>query len=485
MQFDPPPSLAPLVPPPTAAGTTKWLKWVVLLVILLGVIGGVVYAFVSVHNTDSAAADDLVPGCEAGTGCDQDHECGADDCGNPNGCGTCPQGRLCSKGRCLLVPEIPAYEAAAGPNRTLWFNNQTDQTVWIGLIGNSPSQGNLADLNNAATGFQLLAGQLQSVVVPNDLSGRTWARTNCRLVQLPGGGKPADGTPEVLTEPCSDTTGINCGLVCDSGNCGPPGTLSGDQECGVRGGEAPATLAEFTFGGATGNDFYDISNVDGHSVGLGMFPVPDHFTSAAGVTGNFNCGNPYCQIFDDPANWCPPELQQVGSDGLITCLSICKAVDRADHIASVDNVTKYTVTTATGPQQLTAREWLQYLRTAQDWLHGRGTMKSLLCCDCGEGGQGCEQQDATGALVCPDTPCSHGCSDFVSNYPPCYAERVCPALRNADGSLKDSPDWPLATTGQHYADLYKIKCPLAYSWQFNDSSSTYQCQQADYQFVVF
>ena len=42
------------------------------------------------------------------------------------------------------------------------------------------------------------------------------------------------------------------------------------------------------------------------------------------------------------------------------------------------------------------------------------------------------------------------------------------------------PDWPPATNGENYASVFNKQCPQAYSWQFNDDQSTYQCRKADY-----
>lgn len=42
------------------------------------------------------------------------------------------------------------------------------------------------------------------------------------------------------------------------------------------------------------------------------------------------------------------------------------------------------------------------------------------------------------------------------------------------------PDWPNASTGENYAHVFDRQCPQAYSWQFNDDQSTYQCHKADY-----
>lgn len=83
----------------------------------------------------------------------------------------------------------------------------------------------------------------QALKVPDDwCSGRIWARTKC-----------------------SSASGA---FTCESGDCGPSVQCSGT-------GRPPATLAEFTLGGAPGAtaDTYDISLVDGYNVGVKVTPV--------------------------------------------------------------------------------------------------------------------------------------------------------------------------------------------------------------------
>jgi hypothetical protein len=68
-------------------------------------------------------------------------------------------------------------------------------------------------------------------------------------------------------------------------------------ECGGAGGDPPATLAEITLDGANGDDFYDISLVDGYNLPLAMTP--------SGGTGE--CGAPGCS--SDLNDNCPQALQ--------------------------------------------------------------------------------------------------------------------------------------------------------------------------------
>lgn len=73
-----------------------------------------------------------------------------------------------------------------------------------------------------------------TVMSPDNWAGRFWARTYC--------------------DPNSNT--------CVTGDCGA------QLECNGAGGNPPVTLAEITLQGDGGNDFYDISLVDGYNVGV-------------------------------------------------------------------------------------------------------------------------------------------------------------------------------------------------------------------------
>ncbi|CAF1619519.1 unnamed protein product, partial [Didymodactylos carnosus] len=89
-------------------------------------------------------------------------------------------------------------------------------------------------------GFELTSGQSKEIRVPDNWeSGRIWPRTGC---------KDIDGR-----------------FICATGSCGAAADNFG-MECKGIGRERPATIAEFTLSDHAGNDFYDLSNVDGHNI---------------------------------------------------------------------------------------------------------------------------------------------------------------------------------------------------------------------------
>ena len=75
-------------------------------------------------------------------------------------------------------------------------------------------------------------------------------------------------------------------------------TAAANLECPVGvGGAPPATLAEFTvMPPSGGSDFYDVSNVDGSNVPLAIAPTPGTFdtTPPPGANVPYYCGSPGC-----------------------------------------------------------------------------------------------------------------------------------------------------------------------------------------------
>jgi len=228
-------------------------------------------------------------------------------------------------------------------------------------------------------------------------------------------------------------------LVCTTGDCPLPASWYNDQndgtECKGIGGLSPASLAEFTLGGSNMNDFYDLSLVDGFSVPVSMRPENFTKTPALGQDDKFNCGAPSCPAFD--FSKCPPELRRVDSNGHVyACMSICAAVHDEG--------------------QRSQHPILQNIFESKD-PHTGFPMKNLVCCACGEG---------TG-----------GCADANSQF--CCSPHNLPSP-NEKGGKCHVEHWPLASDGQKYDEVFKNQCPEAYSWQFDDHQSTYQCVGADY-----
>jgi len=221
-------------------------------------------------------------------------------------------------------------------------------------------------------------------------------------------------------------------LRCDTGDCWNP--TNNGLECAGITGQPPATLFEATLTGlgAAKDDTYDVSVVDGYNVGIAVQSVGGSPLAGEWQLGSkYNCGGAQCTVNIEQK--CPTELRLQSSDGthLAGCSSICTAVK-----GTLDNPT------------------LNHIRTAVDNRTGY-PLENLVCCDCAAGpGVGCES-----------ATCQYGCSPHDRSNPggKCFAE-----------------NWPVASNGIPYQDLYMEECPDSYAWQFADLTSTFHCINADY-----
>ncbi|KAF4348887.1 hypothetical protein F8388_023071 [Cannabis sativa] len=164
---------------------------------------------------------------------------------------------------------------------TFTIKNNCPFTIWPGTLtgaGKPPL---------SSTGFELASGATQSIDAPAGWSGRFWARSGCT----------------------TDATGK---FTCETADCG-----SGKVSCNGAGGIPPASLVELTLAENGGQDFYDISLVDGFNLPVGLVP-------------SSSCASTSC-----PANVnsvCPPELTLKGADGsVVGCKSACLALNKPEY----------------------------------------------------------------------------------------------------------------------------------------------------------
>uniref|UniRef100_A0A5B7AS29 Thaumatin-like protein 1b n=1 Tax=Davidia involucrata TaxID=16924 RepID=A0A5B7AS29_DAVIN len=165
---------------------------------------------------------------------------------------------------------------------TFTFVNKCEYTVWPGILANAGSP------SLDSTGFELPEDTSRSFQAPTGWSGRFWARTGCNF----------------------DGSGSGS---CSTGDCG-----SGQVECNGAGAAPPATLAEFTLG-TGGQDFYDVSLVDGYNL-----PMIVEASGGSGMCASTGC-------VTDLNRQCPAELR-VG-DGE-ACKSACEAFGSPEYCCS-------------------------------------------------------------------------------------------------------------------------------------------------------
>lgn len=154
----------------------------------------------------------------------------------------------------LLISSAFAHEFS--------LQNKCTYTVWPAVLGKEIPEK-----------FVLAPGATHNFTVHDHWSGRLWGRTGC----------------DAEVKKC--VTGL---------------------------GAIPSTLAEFTFDGAGGLDFYDVSLVDGYNIPLRIIPVAGTFKDG---TGKYYCKEAGCNA-DLNLN-CPDELAIKADGATVVCRSAC------------------------------------------------------------------------------------------------------------------------------------------------------------------
>ena len=176
---------------------------------------------------------------------------------------------------------------------TFTFVNNTNQTIWVGAVGNpgypAPNNG----------GWELAAHATMDVFTTNDWAGLFWGRTGCSF----------------------DSQGNG---TCETGDCGNGLQCKGARYNTVGG----TSLAEFALNKYQGLDFYDVSLVDGSNIPLYINTVnssqPDPITANGCITRPTDSGPSGC--ISDANAICPKELQVTNNSGqVIACTSACIA----------------------------------------------------------------------------------------------------------------------------------------------------------------
>jgi hypothetical protein len=196
------------------------------------------------------------------------------------------------------------------------------------------------------------------------------------------------------------------------------GDCNGKLKCDCISGTPPATLVEITFdGGSGGNvDYYDVSMVDGFNIPVRIEPVKSTVAKVANVPESLNCTGAGCIPKSSVASWCPAELQVKDSKGnVVACSSPC-------HVFDTD----------------------QY------------------CCR--------NKYDCS-----PNSACTCATTDSTTQCCNTFSCNGTPGCGKQPGSVPCDPNtqWPV-----NYAAIFKSVCRSAYSYQFDDCSSTHQCSSA-------
>lgn len=150
--------------------------------------------------------------------------------------------------------------------------NKCPKTIQVGQLGDT-----LLEENQPIT---LASGKSKTYTIYGRWSGRFWAREDCR-----------------------------------------------GSACQIAGAAFPASLAEFTFHTADGQDFYDVSFVDGYNLPISIKPVQPE---SVDPNNRYWCGAPACQNIPS----CPTELQLTVDGRYIGCQSACSKFGTPEYCCS-------------------------------------------------------------------------------------------------------------------------------------------------------
>jgi hypothetical protein len=226
--------------------------------------------------------------------------------------------------------------------------------------------------------------------------------------------------------PRTECTTSGKGATCATGDCG------GNLECPVGvGGAPPATLAEFTvMPPSQGSDFYDVSNVDGANVPLAIAPTPGTFQASPppGANVPYYCGSPGCTGKCGSLPACPWDLEAA-------CPAELQDVDPGHYVG------------------------------------------------CRSAGQVCAVDPSSATLDCANEVdlyrCTGGGPNDVSGS--CYSAGAestccgCPSWSPAKACQSTNPRWTAPALPGRYAQVFKDVCPTAYSFPYDDLTSTFTC----------
>ncbi|KAJ0088661.1 hypothetical protein Patl1_32252 [Pistacia atlantica] len=174
----------------------------------------------------------------------------------------------------LIFSLTLAFLVSGAHLATVSITNNCPYTVWPGTLANAEHP------QLAETGFVLPSRGTKTLNIPTGWAGRFWARTQC-----------------------------SGNFKCVTADCG-----SGQVACNGKGAVPPASLVEIKFQTEDGQDYYNLSLVDGFNLPIAVAPQ--------------NGSGPKCIKLTCSADVnakCPAELQVKGPNGnVVSCKSACE-----------------------------------------------------------------------------------------------------------------------------------------------------------------
>jgi Thaumatin family len=342
--------------------------------------------------------------------------CGAD--------GSCPQGTTCLAGRNACFWEFPA------PSQGSAILNEGDSITYV--------------LDAPPIEQTITTGPARGQTIDVKWSGNLYASTQCR----------SDGSG-CQTAMCNVSSGGVSSVEPCANGVGPQG---------------PVTLAEFTLS-PTGVDFYDISVINGVNIPIAMAPTDGasdpsnpYTCMTAGGTAAASTGLLGCS-WSFEAGEQGPLLQAVAPGGA-ACSSNADCTSPQVCGGALDFATTTIATSCGAPiGWWTADELCTFTGNAMGApiscnaaVSGQGSNVDLYQCT-GANAASCYNQGAATDECC-------GCPSWTVGG---TALPLAPGFQ----CYADNPSWD--TIAEPFAAFLKQACPTAYSFPFDDATSTFTC----------
>lgn len=410
------------------------------------------------------------------------------------------------------VPHVPPAKSIISWGGRFWARTGCPDFATCGAIGALCEEDSECCTNAGCNG----AFTCQSA---NDCN--TWPCTG-------DGDCPGGSTCNLTTSTCEGCVSGTCackadtdcreGGVCQanglcSGQCGPGGIACETGDCGgVLGcpvgvaGDAPATLAELTLQRGKANfDFYDVSMVDGFNVPVQITPSAsarkNPKSGASGVT--LWCGRPGCadaSTCAKQANASCPSFASCLCDWSIdesTCPNAMRAVAPVACTSDAD-CSPGTCDTSTVPHVCTCKSDAHCPASAPTCgVNANIQLKKKRVCGhyvgCASPEQACAadkrmrvHDPGVGPFKCVRFRDLYGCMGAHAGS--CYTTGAdetccgCPAwspggnagpFPEAGSCQSSNTKWTRRV--EPFVDTFKSACPTAYSFQYDDPTSTYNC----------
>ena len=361
-----------------------------------------------------------------------------------------------------------AITCAAG-ERTFTFTNMCSETIWIGATGGGEAAcgqpGNTCPSGQACNDTTGLCYFVLPAPSAGDwnLAAKGGTATFC----LPAPASPGvQWSGNVFGRTGCDSNGNNC----QTANCG----VGGSQCPAGVGGTPPATLAEFTLQ-TNATDFYDVSIINGVNIAIEMAPTGSFGSAPSGTGADYWCGNPGgpkpsnaalkgCTWDFDPVIGRTDDgtyLQYVSSGGS-SCSSnsdcsggeVCGLASNLQRSCGTP-IGWWSADQVCGTNSEFGAPFNCGL-TVPAANGNYGTLTNMYGCVLNEPGKPHAKSCYT---VTDDTCC--GCPPWGPATSPCLAT---------------NSFWQ--TNVLPFAQFLKQACPTAYSFPYDDKTSTFQCQSA-------